>query len=88
MASYFIIVMRDIRANVHTLPEMWPNTGSAVRAFEDRCNSGDSKDLIARHPTDFELVVIGEYEDNTGTILEYKGADRKQIAAGQHRTNN
>lgn len=82
MATYKMIVMRDIRADVHTLPELWPNEGGAIRAFEDRCNSGDTKDLVARHPQDFELLVIGEYEDHTGTILEYNGVDRKQLAHG------
>lgn len=88
MAVYKIIVLRDIRANVHTQPEMWPMEQQAVRAFEDRCQSGDPKDLVARHPQDFELLVIGEYEDHSGVILEYKGADRKQIAIGQKPITN
>lgn len=86
MATYYIIVMRDIRANVHTMPEMWPMLGGAVRAFEDRCNSGDTKDIVARHPGDFELLVIGEYEDFSGTMLEYRDQDRKQLAVGQRPT--
>lgn len=87
MATYYIMVMRDIRANVCTLPEMWPMQQQAVRAFEDRCSSGKADDLVAKHPTDFELLVIGEYEDHTGTILEYKEPDRKQLAVGQRQYN-
>jgi len=78
----YIIALRDIRANVYSHPELWPRLEQAARAFEDRCNSGKMDDLVCRHPQDFELVVIGEFEDNTGTLLEYKGADRKQIAVG------
>lgn len=81
----YIIAMRDIRANVFSHPELWPKTEQAVRAFEDRCNNGDTKDLVSRHPQDFELVVIGEFEDNTGTILEYKEPDRRQICVGKAR---
>lgn len=86
MATYYIIAMRDIRANVYTLPELWPMPQQAVRAFEDRCNSAKPDDLVARHPQDFELVIIGQYEDHTGTILEYTNNDRKQLAAGQKKT--
>lgn len=88
MATYKVIAMRDIRANVFTLPELWPMEQQAVRAFEDRCNSGKTDDLVARHPQDFELVLIGEYEDHTGTILEYKEPDRRQLAMGHLRTTN
>lgn len=82
MATYYIVALRDIRADVYSLAEYWPKPELAVRAFEDRCRSGNKDDLVARHPNDFELILIGEYEDNTGTILEYKGSDRKQIAVG------
>lgn len=81
--QFYILALRDIRADIYSQPEMWPKVELAVRAFEDRCRDGDpTKDIVARHPGDFELMVIGEFEDHTGTILEYKGADRKQVAVG------
>lgn len=83
MATYYMIVLRDVRANIHSDIKMWHRKELAVREFEDRCNGDPAKDLVAAHPNDFELVVIGEYEDHTGTILEYKGADREQLAVGQ-----
>lgn len=88
MATYYVLVMRDIRADVHTLPEMWPKPEQAVRAFMDRCASGKMDDIVARHPGDFELIIIGEYEDNTGTWLEYTGPDRRQLAIGHRNTTN
>lgn len=85
MSTYFMVVLRDIRANIHSDIKMWHKTEQAIREFEDRQVSDDKKDLVAMHPEDFELIVIGEYEDHTGTILEYKGADRAQLAIGQKR---
>lgn len=82
MATYYIVALRDIRADVYSMPELWPKHELAVRAFEDRCRSGKMEDLVARHPNDFELMLIGEFEDNTGTFLIYEGGDRRQIAVG------
>lgn len=82
MASYYILALRDIRADVYSMPELWPRVNLAIRAFEDRCRSKNEQDLVARHPADFELMLIGEFEDNTGTFLIYEGADRKQVAIG------
>lgn len=83
MATYYIIAMRDMRADIYAMPEMWHAKEQAIRAFEDRCNSGKLEDLVARHPQDFELIILGEYEDHTGTILEYKTPDRGRISVGQ-----
>jgi len=85
MTTYYMVVIRDIRADIHSDIKMWHTTEQAVREFEDRQQSGSKDDLVARHPQDFELIVIGEYEDHTGTLLEYKGPERKQLAIGKAR---
>lgn len=81
MKSY-ILAIRDIVANVYTQPITTANKAGSIREFQDRCTSGKTEDLVAKHPEHFELWVIGEYEDEPGSIREYTGEERQQLAAG------
>lgn len=38
----------------------------AVRSFADEVNSTDPGNLIAKHPGDFELYVLGGYDSDSG----------------------
>lgn len=82
----YIIVIRDIVANVHTQPVTTGSLGGAIRDFQDRCTSAKPDDIIAMHPEHFELWVIGEYDDADGAIRSFShdsaGEDRKQLAVG------
>lgn len=79
------MVIRDISANMYTQPVTVASIGAAIRDFGDRCQGKaqgqQPGDMIAMHPEDFELYVIGEFGDGDGKITEYTEA-RKQIAAG------
>lgn len=85
MKSY-IIVMRDIVANVYTQPETTTTLGGAIRAFGDRCAgkhlAQQPNDVVAAHPEHFEMWVIGEYDDETAKCTVYDDDHRKQIAVG------
>lgn len=87
-----VIVLRDIKANAYGQPAFVPNIGSAIRDFGDQIKKPEAGALHA-HPEDFELWHIGEYDDQDGTIIDFKqhhavyGNDqytnrRKQIAVG------
>lgn len=79
----YAIATRDIVANVFSQPIFVPHIGIAIRAFGDECSGkGQQKDLAA-HPEDFELWLIGEYDDITGQMEPGIQPDsRKQIAVG------
>lgn len=88
-----IIVLRDIKANVYGQPVFVPNIGAAIRSFGDQIKDPNAGDLN-KHPEDFELWHIGEYDDATGEICDYNAQNRemadgvqslrKQIAVGSN----
>nr|AVQ10322.1 nonstructural protein [Gokushovirinae environmental samples] len=72
---YKVIVTRDIKANVYSTPMFVPHTGQAIRSFGDMCSKkdGDINNVLGNHPEDFELIQIGEYNDEEGCFLTCDG---------------
>lgn len=56
----------DLKALCYGVPFFMPNVGSAVRAFSDVAN--DTQSAISRHPSDYVLFQVGEFDDNKGTL--------------------
>ena len=77
-----IISVRDIVADVYGQPIFAPSLGGAIRSFGDAINNQDKTDNLAKHPEHFEFWLLGEYDDETGTITAYDTGQRKQLAAG------
>lgn len=78
----FVISLRDIVANVYNIPSFTPHIGHAIRSFGDECQKKDSQSVVGHHPEDFELWLIGEYDDNTGQLIPFAPEERKQLAVG------
>jgi hypothetical protein len=55
----------DVKASSFSAPMVFSTTGIARRFVEDECRRGDSN--MARHPEDFDLREIGEYDLSTGS---------------------
>ncbi len=63
-----ILVALYDRATESHAPVMTVNTrGEAIRSFRDAIQ--DPQTPINKHPTDFELYQIGEYNDVTGELI-------------------
>jgi hypothetical protein len=62
--KYFSVAPRDIRVEAYMQPTFVNHTGAAVRAFTEHCK--DSKSDFARNPEDFELYLLGSFDDTTG----------------------
>lgn len=57
----------DVKADAFSAP-FWKQTiGQAMRDFGDLAN--DRNTTVGRHPEDFKLVQIGEFEDSDGRLL-------------------
>lgn len=79
-----IIVIRDIRANVHGIPMFVPNIAVALRQLGDQINEPANKDPVAMHPEDFEIWELGTYDDERGwfeTEHDASHTQRRQICA-------
>lgn len=51
----------DNKADLYMTPFFFPANGQAIRAFSDLAN--DSNTVVGRHPEDYKLVVLGEFDD-------------------------
>lgn len=56
----------DLKADIFNSPFFFPAIGQAVRAFADLAN--DNQSSVSRHPEDYKLFHIGEYDDQTGIL--------------------
>lgn len=65
-----IFVIRDARAEVYLMPHFVRARGEAIRSFADAVN--DDKTQLSKHPEDFMLFEVGEYDDNTGVITPHE----------------
>ena len=59
----------DQMAKAHLPPFVMPNEEMAMRTFGDCVN--DPKHRFGEHPEDYTLIVLGEWDDNTGRFLQY-----------------
>lgn len=56
----------DTKAHLWMQPFFLAAHGQAVRAFSDEANSPQSQ--LGRHPNDFILFCIGEFDDNSAVL--------------------
>lgn len=59
--------IRDGKTQAFLQPFFSPQPGSAIRAFDDECNN--EKSPFNRHPGDYVLYELADFDDNTGEIV-------------------
>ena len=57
----------DSAAKAYTSPFFMHNDGLAIRAFQDNVNA-EQENNISKHPDQFTLFKLGEYDDKTGKV--------------------
>lgn len=62
-----MFAIRDVKALAFMVPFFMPQEGMAIRAFQDMVN--DKEHMCSRHPEDFALVLLGEFDDNNGAVV-------------------
>lgn len=77
MTILYVCAVRDSALEAFMPPIFVPATGLAVRSFSDEVNKPESP--FYAHPADFELHLLGVYEDSTGLFDQ---AERRQLARG------
>lgn len=61
-----IYSVKDLKAGAFAPPFFMPRDEAAIRAFGDAVQGGDT--LMIRHPEDFALYCLGEFDDNLGLV--------------------
>lgn len=67
--KHIIFTVLDHQAKAHIPPFFYPQEGLAVRAFTDYVN--DPEHPWGKHPEDYTLLSIGEYDEETADILPF-----------------
>lgn len=62
----FCMAVRDRAADVFGQPFFVASIGGATRSFSDEINAGGDKNVLAKHPEDFDLYELGAFYDNEG----------------------
>lgn len=74
-----IIAIRDIKADAFGNPMFVRSKGEAMRMFTDEVNRADQDNALYRHPEDFELYILGTYDDEKG---DFQITPKEQITTG------
>lgn len=69
MAKLMVYSIYDAKVKFFDRPLFMRNRGEALRAWEQAAN--DEKTTISAHPSDYSLMEIGEFDDQTGKIECY-----------------
>lgn len=59
--------VHDIRADVFNVPFFKRSVGEAIRDFTELAN--DEQSFVAKYPSDYRLLVVGSYNDETGVLV-------------------
>ena len=68
--KYTVFTVFDSKAKLHLTPFFLRSVAEAVRAFGDLCNESDHQ--FGKHPEDYLLVNIGEYDETSGSLTPLK----------------
>lgn len=68
--KYNVFTVFDSKAKLHLTPFFLRSIAEAVRAFGDLAN--DKEHAFGKHPEDYLLVNIGEYDETGGVLVPLK----------------
>lgn len=64
-----VYAVYDTKTESYTMPLCFKAKGEAIRSIVDEVNNPQSN--IGRHPEDYVLFELGEYDELTGVITSY-----------------
>jgi len=77
---YKIFSVRDRAIDAFGQPFYAASVGGAIRGFSDEINRAHENNQLHKHPDDFDLYQLGEFDDATGT---FEPTRPQQIAVGK-----
>ena len=80
-----IVAVRDRAMDAYMRPFFVPALGMAMRSFQDEVNRVSQDNPMYRHPEDYDLYHLGEFEEETGKFTSL--ASPKQLAIGRQMVN-
>lgn len=65
----FVVSVKDRAADVFNRPFFVPHRNVAIRDFTDEVNRVAADNQLNKHPDDFDLYLLGEFDDNKGEFF-------------------
>ena len=67
--NLFVVSVKDRAADVFNRPFFVAHRNVAIRDFTDEVNRSAVDNQLNKHPDDFDLYILGEFNDNTGEFV-------------------
>jgi hypothetical protein len=65
----FVVSVKDRAADVFNRPFFVPHRNVAIRDFTDEVNRVAADNQLNKHPDDFDLYCLGEFDDSAGSLI-------------------
>lgn len=78
MSRLVILAVRDTAVRSFMRPWYAPTLEAGLRSFYDEVRRGGDDNTLAKHPEDFELWKLGEFDEEAG---EFAFLDDKRMVA-------
>lgn len=79
--KYKVVAIRDRALDAFGQPFFPPTIGAGIRSFSDEVNRSAEGNPLNKHPEDYDLYLLGEYDDSSGKFSQ--GESPSQIAIGK-----
>lgn len=76
----YVVSVQDRASGVFNRPFFVPHRNVAIRDFTDEVNRSAVDNQLNKHPDDFDLYLLGQFDDNTGTFIS-EGAPQVLVRA-------
>lgn len=76
-----IYAVKDRQTDQYATPMFLIQNGQAIRSFTDEVNRKDENNPLYRHPDDFDLYELGDYDTNTA---QFNTHTPEQLALGKN----
>lgn len=65
----FAVSIKDRAADVFMRPFFVPHRNVAIRDFTDEVNRASGDNQLNKHPDDFDLYLLGQFDDASGSFV-------------------
>lgn len=66
--KYKVLAIRDRAIDAYGVPVFVASVGGAIRSFSDEVNRAADNNQFNKHPEDFDLFLLGEFDDADGSF--------------------
>lgn len=64
-----VLALRDLKSDTFGNPIFSPSVGGTMRDIADYVNDPDPKEVAQKHPGDFQLMRLGEFDNTSGLFI-------------------